>query len=302
MAYKYLSGNQTYVFRDLKDLMAKATMLRSGDQLAGIAAATEKERVIAKILLADVPLKKFLEEHLITYEKDEVTRLIINEHDANAFQAISHLTIGGFRDWLLSGEVTSEILKGTASGITPEMAAAVSKIMSIQDMVLVASKCEVITRFRNTLGLKGHFSTRLQPNHPFDDLKGIAASVVDGLLKGSGDAVIGINPATDSFKITGELLIMLDTLIGKLNIPTQSCVLAHLTTTMELVEKGYPVDLTFQSIAGSEKANSSFGINLSMLQEAHEATIALKRGVLGNNVMYFETGQGSALSAMHIMA
>jgi len=297
MAYKYLSGSQTYVFRDLKDLMAKATMLRSGDQLAGIAAATEKERVIAKILLAEVPLKKFLEEHLIPYEKDEVTRLIIDEHDADAFQAISHLTVGDFRDWLLNGAVSSEILKTTASGITPEMAAAVSKIMSIQDMILVASKCEVVTGFRNTLGLKGHFSTRLQPNHPFDDMKGIAASVVDGLLKGSGDAVIGINPATDSFKITGELLKMLDALIEKLNIPTQSCVLAHLTTTMELVEKGYPVDLTFQSIAGSEKANSSFGINLSMLQEAYEATLALKRGVLGNNVMYFETGQGSALSA-----
>lgn len=297
MAYKYLSGSQTYVFKDLKDLMAKATMLRSGDQLAGIAAATEKERVIAKILLAEVPLKRFLEEHMIPYEKDEVTRLIIDEHDSIAFQPISHLTVGGFRDWLLSETVTSEILKAISLGIIPEMAAAVSKIMSIQDMILVASKCEVITRFRNTLGLKGHFSTRLQPNHPFDDLKGIAASIVDGLLKGSGDAVIGINPATDSLKTTGELLIMLDALIEKLNIPTQSCVLAHLTTTMELVEKGYPVDLTFQSIAGSEKANSSFGINLSMLQEAYEATLTLKRGVVGNNVMYFETGQGSALSA-----
>ncbi len=297
MAYKYLSGSQTYVFRDLKDLMAKASALRSGDQLAGVAAATEKERVVAKILLADVPLKKFLDEHLIAYEKDEVTRLIIDEHDATAFQSVSHLTVGGFRDWLLSEAVTSEILKATASGIIPEMAAAVSKIMSIQDMILVASKCEVITRFRNTLGLKGYFSTRLQPNHPFDDLKGIAASVIDGLLKGSGDAVIGINPATDSLKITGELLIMLDALIEKLNIPTQSCVLSHITTTMELVEKGYPVDLTFQSIAGSEKANSCFGINLSMLQEAYEATLGLKRGGLGNNVMYFETGQGSALSA-----
>ncbi|MCR6639972.1 MAG: ethanolamine ammonia-lyase subunit EutB [Sporocytophaga sp.] len=297
MAYKYLSGSQTYIFRDLKDLMAKASMLRSGDQLAGIAASTEKERVVAKMLLADVPLKKFLEEHLIAYEEDEVTRLIIDEHDAAAFQSVSHLTVGGFRDWLLSESATSDILKATASGIIPEMAAAVSKIMSIQDMILVASKCEVITRFRNTLGLKGHFSTRLQPNHPFDDLKGIAASVIDGLLKGSGDAVIGINPATDSLKITGELLIMLDALIEKLNIPTQSCVLSHITTTMELVEKGYPVDLTFQSIAGSEKANSCFGINLSMLQEAYEATLGLKRGVLGSNVMYFETGQGSALSA-----
>jgi ethanolamine ammonia-lyase large subunit len=297
MAYKYLSGNQTYSFRNLKDLMAKASMLRSGDQLAGIAAVTEKERVVAKMLLADVPLKKFLEEHLIGYEEDEVTRLIIDEHDATAFQPVSHLTVGGFRDWLLSEAATSEILKATASGIIPEMAAAVSKIMNIQDMILVASKCEIITRFRNTLGLKGHFSTRLQPNHPFDDLKGIAASVIDGLLKGSGDAVIGINPATDSLKITGELLIMLDALIEKLNIPTQSCVLSHITTTMELVEKGYPVDLTFQSIAGSEKANSCFGINLSMLQEAYEATLALKRGGLGNNVMYFETGQGSALSA-----
>lgn len=297
MAYKYLSGSQTYVFRDLKGLMAKASALRSGDQLAGIAAATEKERVVAKMLLADVPLKKFLEEHLIAYEEDEVTRLIIDEHDAAAFQSVSHLTVGGFRDWLLSEAATPDILKATAFGIIPEMAAAVSKIMSIQDMILVASKCEVITRFRNTLGLKGHFSTRLQPNHPLDDLKGIAASVIDGLLKGSGDAVIGINPATDSLKITGELLIMLDALIEKLNIPTQSCVLSHITTTMELVEKGYPVDLTFQSIAGSEKANSCFGINLSMLQEAYEATLGLKRGGLGNNVMYFETGQGSALSA-----
>jgi len=277
--------------------MARATPRRSGDELAGIAAASAEERVAAQRCLADVPLQTFLETPLIPYEEDEVTRLIIDTHDHNAFAPISGLTVGQFREWLLRYETGERELTAVAKGITPEMAAAVSKLMSNQDLILAAKKCRVITAFRNTIGLPGRLSVRLQPNHPTDDPKGIAASIVDGLLYGCGDAVIGINPATDNVPNTESLLRLIDELIQKHSIPTQSCVLAHVTTQMEAIQHGAPVDLVFQSIAGTEAANKSFGISLSLLSEAHEAAQALHRGTIGSNVMYFETGQGSALSA-----
>jgi ethanolamine ammonia-lyase large subunit len=295
--YRYTLGNYTYTFENLKALMAKATPLRSGDQLAGVAATTYQERVAAQLALADLPLKTFLQEPLIPYEEDEVTRLIMDTHDTEAFKIISHLTVGDFRNWLLSEKATPSVLKQVSKGITPEMAAAVAKIMSLQDLILVSAKCEVVTQFRNTIGLKGHFSTRLQPNHPTDSLQGIAASILDGLMYANGDAVIGINPATDNIQTVIRLLEMLDKLIVQYQIPTQSCVLCHVTTALLAIEKNAPIDLVFQSIAGTEKANQSFGVSLSLLQEAYEAALSLKRGSIGNNVMYFETGQGSALSA-----
>lgn len=281
----------------LKELMAKASPLRSGDVLAGIAAQSEEERVMAQYALAEVPLTRFLEEPLIPYEEDEVTRLILDEHDSEAFAPLRSFTVGDFRNWLLSDEADSRTLSTIAPGVTPEMAAAVSKLLRVQDLILIGSKCEVVTRFRNTLGEKNTFGVRLQPNHPTDDLKGVAASILDGLCYGCGDAMIGINPATDSLDNISRLLWMLDSLIEKYAIPTQSCVLTHVTTTVGAIEKGVPVDLCFQSIAGTEITNSSFGVNLSLLQEAYEATLSLERGTVGNNVMYFETGQGSALSA-----
>ncbi|MDB5009394.1 MAG: ethanolamine ammonia-lyase [Mucilaginibacter sp.] len=297
MAYKHTIGSKVYQFNDLKMLLAKASPYRSGDELATVCAESYQERVVAQITLADVPLKVFLNEAIIPYEKDEITRLIIDDHDTEAFQVISSLTVGGFRDWLLSNETDTFLLKKTAPGITPEMTAAVSKLMRNQDLIAVAKKCGVITRFRNTIGLKGHFSTRLQPNHPTDDRKGIAASIIDGLLSGSGDAVIGINPATDSPAAVMNLLRMIDTLRQQFDIPTQSCVLSHITTTLELANKNAPVDLCFQSIGGTEQTNRSFGINIALIEEAYQATLALNRGTIGNNVMYFETGQGSSLSA-----
>lgn len=291
------TGARTYEFHSLGQLMARATPRRSGDELAGVAAASAEERVAAQRCLADVPLQTFLEDLLIPYEEDEVTRLIIDTHDRNAFAPISSLTVGEFREWLLRYETGERELSAAAKGITPEMAAAVSKLMSNQDLILAAKKCRVITAFRNTIGLPGRLSVRLQPNHPTDDPKGIAASIVDGLLYGCGDAVIGINPATDNVATTETLLRLIDGLIQKHSIPTQSCVLAHVTTQMEAIRHGAPVDLVFQSIAGTEAANMSFGISLSLLSEAHEAAQALHRGTIGSNVMYFETGQGSALSA-----
>ena len=297
MPYKYTVHNITYQFDDLKNLLAKATPFRSGDALASIAANSYEERISAQMCLADVPLKSFLNEALIPYEKDEVTRLIIDTHDTDTFTLISSLTVGELRDWLLSNEADKSTLQKLASGLTPEMVAATSKLMRNQDLILVAQKCEVVTRFRNTIGLKGRFSTRLQPNHPTDDPKGIAASIVDGLLYGSGDAVIGINPATDDPATVSILLNMLDSLRHKFSIPTQSCVLCHVTTTLDLINKNVPVDLVFQSIGGTEKTNKSFGIDLSILKEAHDAALSLQRGTVGNNVMYFETGQGSSLSA-----
>jgi ethanolamine ammonia-lyase large subunit len=297
MSYASTISNFTYRFTDLKTLLAKATTLRSGDVLGGLAAETYAERVAAQIALADVPLSNFLSETFIPYESDEVTRLIIDTHSETAFQPISHFTVGVLRDWLLSNEADAATITAISPGLTPEMVAAVAKLMRNQDLIIAAQKISVVTRFRNTLGLKGRISVRLQPNHPTDDAKGIAASIVDGLLYGSGDAVIGINPATDSPEVAARLLYMLDELRQKFDMPVQSCVLSHITTTLQLTEKGVPVDLIFQSIAGTEKANSSFGINLSMLKEAYEAGLSLQRGTIGNNCMYFETGQGSALSA-----
>jgi ethanolamine ammonia-lyase large subunit len=297
MIYRHAIDATSYVFPDLRDLLAKATPPRSGDRLAGVAAGSAAQMIAARIALADVPLKQFLHEAVVPYEDDEVTRLILDTHDAAAFAAISSLTVGGFRDWLLSDAATSEVLKKLSRGITPEMAAAVSKLMRNQDLILVAKKCQVTSAFRNTIGLRGRMSVRLQPNHPFDDPKGITASILDGLLLGSGDACIGINPAGDDLAVIGGLLRLLDDIITRLRIPTQACVLAHATTTLGLINQGFPVDLVFQSVAGTQSANRSFGIDLELLSEAHQAGMSLRRGTVGNNVMYFETGQGSALSA-----
>ena len=295
--FQHSVGGQTWRFADLKELLAKATPARSGDVLAGVAAGSDVERVAAQMALAEVPLKHFLSEAVIPYEADEVTRLILDSHDAQAFAPVAHLTVGGFRDWLLGPAADETSLAALAPGLTPEMVAAVSKIMRIQDLILVAQKVRVVTRFRNTIGLRGRLSTRLQPNHPTDDPAGIAASVLDGLLYGNGDAVIGINPATDSTSGICELLKMLDAVIQRYEIPTQSCVLTHVTTSIAAIERGAPVDLVFQSIAGTQGANESFGISLALLQEGFDAGLSQRRGTLGDNLMYFETGQGSALSA-----
>jgi ethanolamine ammonia-lyase large subunit len=297
MAYQISVGKESHRFADLKMLLAKATPLRSGDQLAGLAASTAEERVAAQMCLAEVPLRTFLEEPIIPYESDEVTRLILDRHDASAFAPVAGLTVGEFRNWLLEYTTDAEALARLAPGLTPEMAAAVSKIMANQDLVLVAGKTHVVTRFRNTIGLPGRLSVRLQPNHPTDDPKGIAASILDGLLYGCGDAVIGINPATDSPSACASLMRLMDRLISEYGIPTQSCVLTHVTTTMQCMERGEPVDLVFQSIAGTEAANQSFGVTINLLRQAHEMALELNRGSIGNNVMYFETGQGSCLSA-----
>lgn len=297
MPYSHSIRHQVYEFADLKTLLAKATPARSGDYLAGVAATSAQERVAAQMALANVPLKTFLNEALIPYETDEVTRLIIDTHNAQAFAPVSHLTVGDFRNWLLSETTTTQKLQALQKGLTPEMVAAVSKIMRIQDMITVSAKCEVITKFRNTIGLKNRLSTRLQPNHPTDDYRGIAASTIDGLFYGSGDACIGINPATDNVPQVIGLLKMLDEIIHRFEIPTQSCVLSHVTTTIQAIEQGAPVDLVFQSVGGTEAVNTSFGVNLNILQEGYEAGLSLNRGTVGQNLMYFETGQGSALSA-----
>ena len=287
----------TYRFSDLKELMAKATPLRSGDVLAGVAATSSEENVAAKLTLADLPLKKFLVEAIIPYETDDVTRLIIDEHDGAAFASVASMTVGEFREWLLSEAVDSKVLTRVAPGLTPEMVAAVSKIMRNQDLILVARKASVITKFRDTIGLPGRMAVRLQPNHPTDDIKGIAASIVDGLMYGCGDAVIGINPASDNMTTIIGLMSMLDEVIRRFEIPTQSCILTHVTSTLEAIERGAPVDLVFQSIGGTQALNASFGVTLDVLGQAQEAALSLKRGTVGDNVMYFETGQGSALSA-----
>ena len=288
---------RTHEFASLPDLMAKATPRRSGDELAGVAAASAEERIAAQRCLADVPLEQFLKEPLIPYEIDEVTRLIVDTHNQTAFAPVARLTAGQFREWLLRYETDSATLAALAPGITPEMAAAVAKLMSNQDLILAAQKCRVVTAFRCTIGLPGRLSVRLQPNHPTDNLQGITASIIDGLLYGCGDAVIGINPATDSVSSVAALLGMMDDLVQTYRIPSQSCVLAHVTTQLEALRRGAPVDLIFQSIAGTEAANKNFGVNLALLAEARDAALSLHRGAVGNNVMYFETGQGSALSA-----
>ena len=288
---------RSYSFGSLRELLAKATPKRSGDELSGVAAESAEVRVAAQICLAELPLRHFLEEPLIPYESDEVTRLIFDSHDAAAFAPIANLTVGEFRNWLLEYETDASALTALAPGLMPEMVAAVTKLMGNQDLILVAKKCSVITRFRSTIGLPGTLAVRLQPNHPQDDPRGIAASVFDGLLYGCGDAVIGINPATDSVPGCETLLHLLDELITRHQIPTQACVLAHVTTQMAALNRGAPLDLMFQSIAGSEAANRSFGITLGLLAEAQDAALSLKRGSIGSDVMYFETGQGSALSA-----
>jgi ethanolamine ammonia-lyase large subunit len=297
MEFRQAVGTAAYRFKDLKDLLAKASPPRSGDVLAGIAASTAEERIAARMALADLPLRAFLGESVVPYEEDEVTRLIVDSHDAQAFAPLSGLTVGEFREWLLSDATGGEALARAAPGIQPEMAAAVSKLMRNQDLISVARKCRVVTRFRNTIGLPGRVSIRIQPNHPTDDPRGIAASIFDGLLYGCGDAVIGINPAGDGLAVFERLWRALDELIRRLAIPTQSCVLTHVTNQIRAIEAGMPLDLVFQSVAGTQKANESFGVSLEILREAREAALSLKRGTLGDNVMYFETGQGSALSA-----
>ena len=303
MPITHTIGHRRYQFADLRTLLAKASPLRSGDQLAGVAALDASERIAAQMALADVPLRTFLHEAVVPYESDEVTRLIFDSHDATAFAPVSHLTVGELRNWLLSDHASSATLTTVAPGLTPEMVAAVSKLCRLQDLALIARKCEVVTRFRSTLGLPQRLATRLQPNHPTDDLAGIAASLLDGLLLGSGDAVIGINPASDNVPQVVRLLQMLGDVIDRYGIPTQSCVLTHVTNTLQAIERGAPVDLVFQSIGGTEATNRSFGISLALLAEAREAAVSLQRGTLfgdgqrGDHVMYFETGQGSALSA-----
>jgi len=297
MIYRIHLGGVNHEFPGLGALLAKASPLRSGDQLAGVAAASGEERVAAQLRLSEVPLAQFLEEPLVPYEEDEVTRLILDRHDRAAFATVAGLTVGEFRDWLLRYETDSASLAALAPGLTPEMVAAVSKLMANQDLILAASKVRVVTRFRNTIGLPGTLSVRLQPNHPTDDPRGVVASIIDGLMYGCGDAVIGINPATDSPAACGALLRLIDRMITDYKIPTQSCVLAHVTTTLRCIESGDPVDLIFQSIAGTEAANRSFGIDLKLLAESRAAALSLRRGTVGDNVMYFETGQGSCLSA-----
>ncbi len=297
MGFRQVTGHTTWTFADLKTLLAKASPPRSGDALAGLGAGSVEENVAAKLALADLPLRTLLSEPLIPYEADEVTRLICDTHDATAFTPISHLTVGGFREFLLAETTTGETLARLAAGVTPEMAAAVCKLMRNQDLIAVARKCQVMTRFRDTLGLAGTMAVRLQPNHPTDDPAGITASILDGLLYGCGDATIGINPAGDSLAVLGDLVRLTDEVIRRFEIPTQSCVLTHVTSTIQLIERGAPVDLVFQSVAGTQAANASFGVDLALLKEGREAALSLKRGTLGDNVMYFETGQGSALSA-----
>jgi ethanolamine ammonia-lyase large subunit len=293
MLLRHSIDGVTYSFDDLKDLLAKASAARSGDELAGIAARTSVERVAAQMTLANLPLAAFLEEPLIPYEIDEVTRLIFDTHDTSAFASVAHLTVGGFRDMLLSDETTTETLKSLAPGLTPEMVAAVSKLMRVQDLIAVARKIRVVTRFRTTVGLPGRLSTRLQPNHPTDDPIGIAAAIVDGLLLGSGDAVIGINPAADDVASTGKLLRLIDSIRQRYSIPTQSCVLAHVTTQLAALEQGAPVDLVFQSIAGTELANTAFGINVALLAEANQAASELHRGVIGRTSCTSKPARGA---------
>ncbi len=295
MPYAHTLAGTRHVFDDLRTLLARATPFRSGDALAGLAATSAAERVAAQMALADVPLATILAEPVVAYETDEITRLIVDSHDIVAFAPVATLTVGEFREFLLAAE--PQTLAALRPGLTPEMAASVSKLMRLQDLIAVAAKCRVVTRFRNTIGLPGHLSVRLQPNHPTDDPRGVAASTLDGLLLGAGDAVIGVNPATDSVDATCTLLAMLDTVRERYAIPTQTCVLAHVTTTLRAIERSAPVDLVFQSIGGTEAANTSFGVSLALLREARQAALSLRRGTLGDNVMYFETGQGSALSA-----
>ncbi|ORM27005.1 ethanolamine ammonia-lyase subunit EutB [Williamsia sp. 1135] len=300
--YQHTLAGTTYAFDGLVELMAKATPARSGDELAGCAAESDTERAAAQWALADVPLTVFLNEAVVPYESDEITRLIMDTHDVQAFSPVKAMTVGGLRDWLLEvasgpADAAAATFTSVSRGLTPEMVAAVCKLMRNQDLIAVSRAVNVVSAFRTTIGLPGTLATRLQPNHPTDDPTGIAAATLDGLLLGCGDAVIGINPATDSPHATSELLHLLDDIRQRYEIPVQSCVLSHVTTTIGLIEAGAPVDLVFQSIAGTEGANKGFGVDIAILREGNEAGKSLHRGTVGDNVMYLETGQGSALSA-----
>ncbi|MCP2253318.1 Ethanolamine ammonia-lyase heavy chain [Prauserella aidingensis] len=300
MRYSHTLRDRTYTFDGLVELLAKATPNRSGDRLAGCAAESDAERVAARWALADVPLTTFLTDPVVPPEDDNITRLIWDTHDGDAFAPVRHHTVGELRDWLLdtaAGPDAATRLSALAPGLTPEMVAAVSKLMRNQDLVSVAAATSVTTAFRTTLGLPGRLATRLQPNHPADDPAGVAGAVLDGLLLGAGDAVIGVNPASDNPRTVRDLLHLLDDIRTRYEIPVQSSVLTHVTTTIDLIGQGAPVDLPFQSIAGTQRANDGFGVTPAMLAEANDAARGLGRGSVGDNVLYFETGQGAALSA-----
>jgi ethanolamine ammonia-lyase large subunit len=292
---------EQFVFRDLRDLLAKANEEKSGDQLAGIAARSERERVAAKRKLADISLAEIVEQPLIDPSHDEVSRLLLESYDAERFQRIQSMTVGEFREYVLDDATTEEQLKQLQWAIVPEIAAAVAKIMSNKDLILAAAKIRNVTHCRNTMGERGVLGIRTQPNHPVDDIGGILLAAFEGLLFGCGDAVIGVNPSSDSVETVGAILQALARLIDAYGVPTQACCLAHITTQLEAMRGGAPVDLLFQSIAGTEAANRSFGVTLQMLREGREQVLEhhAQRDVpwKGTNVMYFETGQGSALSA-----
>lgn len=301
MPYSQVLRNERFVFADLRELLAKSSESKSGDLLAGIAATSERERIAAKMALADVPLQAFLKQPVIDPEIDDVSRLILDHHPSEAFQLFASMTIGELREWMLQRFSQPSAYDELKNILTPEMVSALTRVLSNKELVALASKIRNITRCRNTIGLPGTLGVRIQPNHPTDNLKGIIASSMDGIMLGSGDAVIGVNPAVESVESVAGILKTIDMLITELQIPTQGCCLAHVTTQMEAMRKGAPVDLMFQSIGGTQKTNKSFGISLSMLHEAREQTLEqhAKRNVnwVGRQVMYFETGQGSSLSA-----
>lgn len=285
-----------YTFSSVKELLAKANPPKSGDDLAQISARDAVERVAARAALADLTLRELREHPVVPYEQDELTRYVEDELDPAAYAAVAHLTVGQFREWLLAIETTGPTLRAVAPGLTPEMAAATCKLMSNFDLMTVGAKCQVVVRANNTLGLPGRLSSRCQPNHPTDDVEGIVASAREGLAYGCGDAVIGVNPATDTAQSTAEILKAIDDLLKRNDIPTQHCVLSHVTVQMKALELGCPMDLMFQSVAGTEQANEAFGISGALLDEAW-ALMKAKGSTKGPNRMYFETGQGSALSS-----
>lgn len=301
MAYSQIVRGERFTFANLREVLAKANEEKSGDQLAGLAAGSERERVAAKLALADIRLADILNTPVVDPDNDDVSRLILASHDSAAFNSIRSLTVGEFRELLLDDATNETRLRSLRWAITPEMAAAVAKLMANKELVYVAAKIRNITRCRNTIGQPGVLAIRVQPNHPADDLDGILVATIDGLLFGCGDAVIGVNPATDSIARVTSILQGLDRLITILGVPTQACCLAHITTQLACLDRGVPIDLLFQSIAGTQSANASFGISLQLLQEGRERVLIShqQRDVpwIGHQVMYFETGQGSALSA-----
>jgi ethanolamine ammonia-lyase large subunit len=301
MPYQTTVRSEHFPFADLREVLARANEEKSGDSLAGLAARTERERVAAKLVLADIRLSEIVDQPLIDPDHDDVSRLILDTLDQDAFRPFRALTVGEFREYLLDDGVGEEPLHALRWAITPEVAAAVAKLMSNKDLVLVAGKIRNVTRCRNTMGQRGVLGIRIQPNHPADDLGGILLAAVDGLLFGCGDAVIGVNPATESVDTVTAILHGLDRLMSACGAPTQACCLAHITTQLACLERGAPVDLLFQSVAGTQAANASFGITLSLLREGRERVLEHHRNRdipwVGDQVMYFETGQGSALSA-----